>query len=280
MSGTSASTSPLLHPSTSPLSRPKQFVAYWRNLAFGRKAAVLVCLFVLVVFSSGAMYLSHTGAFDKVDRNIRIENGTAYEPNTGLAFPVLLKRALDGSPKTFHLIGVFLQARRVPEIEATLKVFVLAHYVEQEQGRKQLRKFRGKLPQKGTAQFTELVDTLSKGDMAVACEYRMLMSPPGSHMHDAWVGSLAKWWQARGLTSQHIEALSASFTSWFAHFRNHDDFWWEFDNIQRPNGPTLVQFNAKNLKPCADPEMGMALAAHELLENGALVLNLLPTLFD
>ena len=150
-----------------------------------------------------------------------------------------------------------------------------------EQGRRELKKFRRltKPPEPRTPEFDEIIDILSSGRVATTCTYHMLMSPPGSHMHDAWLGAMVKWWQARGLDEARISDLSAAFSESFSHFQNRDEFTWEFNNINHPGGPTLVQFNAKNFKPVTDAELGAGLTAHVILENGSLCLNLLASFF-
>jgi len=124
------------------------------------------------------------------------------------------------------------------------------------------------------------------------------------HMHDAWLGKLVLWWQHRNLSAERVQALSDAFSERFLHFRNHDDFTWEFaaSGPRTNKGQTYVTFNEKKFKPVDDPEFGAAVTAHErtftrrvcvikvealtprmrftALENGPLVLNLLPDFFS
>ena len=254
----------------------------WNALALWKKIGLGLLMGAAASVGVGAVYLADTGAFEKINRTVKFENGTAIEPNTQMRFPVVLKSSLDGSPRSFKLYSLFMQARHVPEIEATLRVFVLACYAEIEQGRKELKKFKHRVnpPDNHSPEFTEVVDILSSVRVSTTCNYRMLMSPPGSYMQSAWLNALIKWWQERGVAPERVQALSDAFTARFAHFRNHDDFWWEFDNLAHPNGPTQARFNDKDFKAYPDAELGAALTAHEPLENGNICLNLLPTFFE
>ena len=57
-------------------------------------------------------------------------NGTAEEPNFHLKYPVKLKYGLSPKKRELTLVGLGLKAKYVPELHATLKVFVMAIYMD------------------------------------------------------------------------------------------------------------------------------------------------------
>lgn len=252
----------------------------------------MVVLLVAIVLGCGLVYLAMNGAFDSVVRDVRIVDGNVIEPNTKLSFPLnKATMAVSGQERPQRLIGVFLKVRHVPELQASVHVFVLALYVDLKDGRRELSPFRGTrgVPDahQSPREFQNFVDVMSSGRMSITGEYRMVMTTPGSRMMDSWLGSLVDLWTSYGLEQARIDKLRQCFIGWFARrgFKNHDVDILEWNNNnnnnRHPPHATWAQSNEQVLKPvCADPMFGRAFISHELIENGNLAVDLLPTLWN
>ena len=116
--------------------------------------------------------------------------------------------------------------------------------------------------------------------MTFTFEYRMVMSPPGTHMHDGWLQDLVSLWQQYQLPQEEIANLKRCFSDWFLNrgFHNKDDI---FIEISSRTKQTRAQVNGVPLKSvCTDPMFGRAVITHEFVENGVLAGDLLPTLWN
>jgi len=209
-------------------------------------------------------------------------NGTVTEPNTKLSFPVNRLTTLDGQNRVQRLIAVFLKTKHVPEIDASLHVFVEAIYVDRADARRELAKYRKGAPHahQDDVNFAQFVDVVANGKMTVTIEYVMVMTTPGTQMHDHWIGSLVDLWQSWGATGDRLTSLKKCFSDWFLHtgFHNHDDIFIEFNSKSHF---TKAIDNGKALEPtCTDAMFGRAIVEHEYFENGNLAADLLPTLWN
>jgi hypothetical protein len=242
----------------------------------------LPCFLLFAVVATALGYLTSNGAFSKVTRDVRIVNGTVIEPNSHLAFVLNRRQMLDGTPRVQRLIGVFLKVKHVAEIDATLRVFALALYVDREDGRKELTKYKNGCPHQHQDEknFERFVNLISNGKVGVTGEYRMVMSTPGTQMYDHWLKDLIVLWEKDyALPPERVEACRQCFYAWFHNgFHNHDDFFLEYNSRTKF---TKAYENGKHVPPaCQDPMFGRAFIAHEFLENGQLAADLLPTLWN
>lgn len=228
-------------------------------------------------------YFVNNGAFHHIVRDVRIINGSVIEPNTGIAVPVNRMHMLDGTPRPQRLIGVFLKTKHVPEIEATLHLFVLACYVDRQEGRMDLGRYRSGVPHphQNDKEFNQFVDVIGSGKVTFTGEYRMVMSPPGTLMHDHWVSDLITIWRSFGLPEERVQALKGCFSDWFLRrgFHTKDDYFLEYNSRTKQTRP---EANGESLHPqtCTDPMFGRAFIMHEFRENGNLPGDLLPTLWN
>lgn len=239
----------------------------------------LGCVLLLLVALVPA-YLYKIGAFSHVSRDVRIVNGTVREPNTGHVFRVNLDVGLDSEFRPLRLVGVFLKTKHVPEIEATLRVFTLGVYVDRQQARRVLGRYKEGPPSvKSKEEFARFVKVMSGGQVGVMAEYRLVMTVPGTQMLDHWIADLIAIWRAKLLEDKHVEALKNAFEGWFKDrgFHNHDVVKLEFSSR---NLATYGLANKEKLTTCPDPEMGYAFVQHEFRENGDLFVDLLPTLWN
>jgi hypothetical protein len=160
-----------------------------RKLKFaGLGCFILFCCILL----GGFAFLAHDGAFKKLTRDVRIVNGSVTEPNTHLSFPLNRPHLIDGTGGPQRLIGLFLKAKKVPGTEMTLHVFDLTLYVDREQGRKYLLKYKKGAPHahNNRDSFLKFVDLIAGGQISFTGQYTMVMTAPGSHMHDEWKGKV------------------------------------------------------------------------------------------
>jgi hypothetical protein len=76
-----------------------------------------------------------------------------------------------------------------------------------------------------------------------------------------------------------VQNLAGCFDTWFKKrgFKNKDMDFLEFNSKTKF---TTAQSNDKKLGSCKDPLFGKAIVTHEFLENGQLVADLLPTLWN
>jgi len=242
----------------------------------------LSCGFFMCMMLGGVFgYFAHNGAFSHLTRDVRIVNGSVVEPNSHQSFPVNRQTLLDGAPRVQRLIGVYLKTKHVPELDATLRLFAFAFYVDRQEGRKELAKYRSGTPHvhQDSESFAAFIDAMTTGRLTVTGEYRMVMSPPGNQMHDHWLAELVKIWISYKLPEERIASLKQCFSSWFLRggFHTHDDFLLEFSSKSHQ---TQLQFNKKLEEPCMDPMFGKAFITHEFLENGNFPSDLLPTLWN
>ena len=241
-----------------------------------------ISLTLLIIISAVLGYFIENGAFSHVSRDVRIVNGTVVEPNTKIAFPVNRPSTMDGTPRVQRLIGLFLKTKHVPQLDASLRLFVLAVYVDRLDGRRELVQYKNGAPHahQETSQFEQFLKTISSGRVTVTAEYRMVMSPPGTQMHDHWLSDLVDLWKSYGATPERISTLKQCFSNWFLHhgFHNHDDIFIEYNSKSKATRATIN--GDDSLKPCADPFFGRAFVSHEFLENGNLAADLLPTLWN
>ena len=261
-------------------SEPKRYCV---NQTRRRQICIGVPCILFVMLTCGVFgYFVSNGAFSKVTRDVRIVNGTVIEPNTKIPFPVNRAVTLDGEHRVQRLIGVFLKTKHVPEIDATMHVFVEAAYVDRAEGRLELARYRNGVPHMNQEDkaFKEFVDMIANGKTTVTYEYVMVMATPGTQMHDHWLDSLVDLWKGWNAPPERIVTLKSCFSAWFLHqgFHNHDEIFIEFNSR---NKVSRCVDNGKPLNPpCNDPMFGRAIVTHELYENGNLVADLLPTLWN
>lgn len=237
---------------------------------------------VLLVVATILIYLAKTGAFKTVDRDVRIANGTVIEPNTKMVFPLHRATTLLGLPGPERIVGLLLKTKHVSQIHATLKVFVLGVYLDRTEARKVLLAYESRGCPKQAEQpeaFAQFVDLLSSAQVTVTFEYRMIMSPPGSTMYDAWLKDLVLLWESYGVDSQRMGELKQCFAGWYktSKFKTNDV---NLIQVTSKTKVTQATHNGNKLKPCKDALFGKAIITHELLENGQLLLDLLPTLWN
>jgi len=248
-----------------------------------RQVLIGVPCIIIVMLACGVLgYFAMNGAFSKVTRDVRIVNGTVIEPNTKISFPVNRAVTMEGQQRVQRLIGVFLKTKHVPEIDASLHVFVEAAYVDRADGRRELAKYKRGAPHahQDVREFNQFVDVVANGKITVTYEYVMVMTTPGTQMHDHWLANLVELWTNWGATADRVAALKKCFSDWFllCGFHNHDDIYVEYNSKTRA---TRAMDNGKPLPPpCADPLYGRAIVSHEFYENGNLVADLLPTLWN
>lgn len=86
----------------------------------------------------------------KKRRKIGIEKKKKFTVHHSHVYPLKLKHELDPAPviKNMRLCGMFLKVKHVPEIEANIHVFTYAMYVNLEQARKYLKKWKNGVPSK------------------------------------------------------------------------------------------------------------------------------------
>lgn len=242
----------------------------------------LVLGLVLLVLVGASAYLIQHGAFSKVRRDVRIVNGSVVEPNTKLSFPLHRHASLQGLPGPERLVGLLLKTKYVPEIHATMRVFALALYVDRTEGRQGLAQYEREgcpNPKSSPAKFATFYQLLSGGKVTVTFEYRMVMSPPGGRMFDRWLGSLTDLWLGYGASGARMAALEKCFAGWFkkVSFKSGDD---DLIQITSKSRVTYATHNGQLLEPCKDAWFGRAIVEHEFLENGNLLCDLLPTLWN
>ncbi|KAH9251030.1 hypothetical protein BASA81_011090 [Batrachochytrium salamandrivorans] len=242
----------------------------------------LVLGVVLLVLISASIYLVNHGAFSKVRRDVRIVNGSVVEPNTKLVFPLHREVSLQNLPGPERLVGLFLKTKYVPEIHATMRVFALALYVDRTEGRQGLAQYERDgcpNPKTSPAKFASFYQLLGAGKVTVTLEYRMVMSPPGGRMFDRWLADLIDLWLGYGANGARMAALEKCFTGWFkkVSFKNGDD---DLIQVTSKSKVTYAKHNGQLLEPCKDAWFGRAIIEHEFLENGNLLCDLLPTLWN
>jgi len=239
------------------------------------------CFLITLLAGMGTGYLIENGAFDKVTRDVRIVNGTVTEPNTHLVYKLNLPATLDGSRRPQRLIGLFLKVKHVPEIEANVHVFCLGIYVDRSEGRRELIKYKNGPPHshRDPKGFEKFMQVISNGKVTFSGEYRMVMTTPGNYMHDRWLSGLVDVWKQYDIPPQRMESLKNCFSDWFLKrgFKNHDTVFMEFSSRTHFTQP---KYNEEKLPACQDPLFGKAFVMHEFLENGEIVVDLLPTLWN
>jgi hypothetical protein len=239
------------------------------------------CFLLLTTLLALLGYFVNNGAFSKVSRDVRIVNGTVTEPNTRMVFPVN-RPTVGADGKVERLIGLLLKTRHIPQLEATLHIFALAIYVDRADARRELVRFKDGVPHphQDSKQFQQFLNVISTEKITFTFEYRMVMSPPGTHMHDGWLQDLVSLWQQYQLPQERIATLKRCFSDWFLNrgFHNKDDI---FIEISSRTKQTRAQVNGVPLKSvCTDPMFGRAIITHEFVENGVLAGDLLPTLWN
>jgi len=258
---------------------------YGRNRGYSRRTKLLVtvpCLVLLMLGASALGFLYRMGAFSHISRDVQIVNGTVTEPNTKLVFPVNRAITIDGQRRVQRLVGLFLKGKYVPQVDMTIRVFVLATYVDRKDARRIMGKFKNGAPSANNDKnaFGELIDVMSSGKFSITTEYRMVMTPPGTNMQDRWLGDLETLWKSYQVTEDNFKKLKSCFTTWFKQrgFQNKDNLFLE---MSAKSETTKAINNGVTLSPiCADRLFAKAVVTHELLENGELAVNLLPTLWN
>jgi hypothetical protein len=254
-------------------------------------AGLLGICFILFAIAIG--YLQHNGAFTKVKRNLLVVNGTAIEPNTKMKFPIHIDHTMTGETRPQVLVGLYLKTRHVPEIAATLHVFVQSIYLDLETARKYLKSYHNIKEITSREQFDTIVDIVDSGLMEfITIQYNMKMTIPGTRMHDAWIQSLIELWETYPeMTSKRIKTLQDCFSDTFQfkhrQFRVGDQFTLEWSNVESSppkdsirGGPTLLLYNSESIKECPDHDFGKAVFMHESLENPFYTLNLFRLIFE
>jgi hypothetical protein len=151
-----------------------------------------------------------------------LDNSTATEPNTKARFRLLMEGPKN---RVQSLLGTSLWTYTVPIFpHPKIQVAAVGLYVERAEGKRRLRRFRGK--EIDDEIFEDIEDVLVKGGMTESLRFVMATTPPAGRMLEWWDEYTAPIMQKLCPVTQ--EAEWKAFSDFFPEpFEKGDDFTFE-----------------------------------------------------
>jgi hypothetical protein len=204
----------------------------------------------------------------------QLDNSTAMEPNTKAKFRLLMEGPRN---RVQSLVGTSLWAYTVPIFpHPKIQVAAVGLYVERAEGKRRLRRFRGKEIDDQT--FEDVEDVLAKPGMTETLRFVMATTPPGGRMLDWWDEYTAPRMQE--LCPEIQEAEWKSFSDFFPEpFEKGDDF-----SFERREGEELYGYRKGQDRihavRVAGSCMARALFEAQMEQQKKSLVNLLEDFFD
>lgn len=233
-------------------------------------------IIVLILLCIG--YLAMIGAFDPIDHDVRIMNGTVTEPNTHQVFPLQRSATLLGLKQIQRLIGVSIET--VTKAHVSIKIFAMAMYVDRTEARKQLAKYRKGVPDAKHAEFAQFLSIFTRGDLTFMIEQRMLIAAPGTRFQDGMADTLTEYWKQYNCTVSEVKDMRTCFVTWFEAKSVHagETYMFEYSAKTRAMRKAVNGKLAGN--ECKQPKFAQGFIAMQLSEYSNGYVNLLETLWD
>lgn len=250
--------------------------AYSRTRIACFMVSALVAMFLLVTLA----YLAETGAFSKIDRDVRIVNGTVMEPNTHAIFPLQRPTTLLGQPGPERLAGVLLEA--VTKAHVSIKIFTMAFYVDRTEARKVLAKYRKSgVPdaKKDPVEFAEFIDVMSRGDFTFMVENRMLLTTPGTQFQDGLADAVEVFWKQTNSAAE-VKEMRSCLLAWFGgkQMHNGETYMYEYSTKTHAMRKSVNGKLAPN--ECKMPGFAQGYMKMQLTQYGNTFVNLMETLWN
>jgi len=203
-----------------------------------------------------------------------LDNSTATEPNTKARFRLLMEGPRN---RVQSLIGASLWAYTVPVWpHPKIQVAGVGYYVERAEGKRRLRRFRGR--EITHELWEEVEDILTKGTMTETLRFVMATTPPAGRMLQWWDEYTAPIMQE--LCPDIQEAEWKAFSDFFPEpFQKGDDFSFEwregFDLYGYRKGQDRIHA-ARIAGPC----MAKAFFQAQLQQQDKALVNLIDDFFE
>jgi hypothetical protein len=204
----------------------------------------------------------------------QLDNSTAIEPNTKARFRLLMEGPRN---RVQSLLGTSLWAYTVPIFpHPKIQVAAVGLYVERAEGKRRLRRFRGK--EIDDPLFEDIEDILARGGMTESLRFVMASTPPSGRMLDWWDEYTAPIMQK--LCPEIQEAEWKSFSDFFPEpFQKGDDF-----SFERREGLELYGYRKGQDRTqavrIAGSCMAQALFEAQLEQQKKALVNLLNDFFE
>jgi hypothetical protein len=204
----------------------------------------------------------------------KLDNSTAMEPNTKAKFRLLMEGPRN---RVQSLVGTSLWAYTVPIFpHPRIQVAAVGLYVERAEGKRRLRRFRGKEIDDQT--FEDIEDILARGGMTETLRFVMATTPPS--------GRMLQWWDEYTSPRMHElcpevqEAEWKAFSAFFPEpFEKGDDF-----SFERREGADLYGYrkgqDRTHAVRVAGPCMAQAFFEAQMEQQKKGLVNLLEDFFD
>jgi hypothetical protein len=204
------------------------------------RTSIKVCLALLAVFVTAVgIWLGSSGMFASIRRDLAFNGTHVFEPNTGLAFPVQLKKGADGKiarPQRIIGLHVAFSYTRKPASDAAanrylntydvadakMRVLVSAIYVDRQAGRRVLHPYKtsgvpafSRDRSSDFAKFVNSVVVTDDADLTLTFYYHILCDVAQRQMAD---GALLLAPVALFARNQSTHAQRAT-AGWFNHYQ-------------------------------------------------------------